>query len=395
MIPEAFVVVDEFPRTLNGKLDRCALPSPESPDRTRAVGPRDELETTLVRIWETVLPVRPIGVTDNLFDLGGHSLLAARLIAQIESVTGKRIPLSAIFRAPTIEKLARLLASDSVSDPDPVLMQLHQGNDGVPFFAVAAPGVDSLGLALLARHLGDAQSVYKLQGPGPRIWSRPFEKDELRALAREYVTAMRTVQPHGPFCLGGMCEGVLIAQQMILELESQGEEVALFAIFDTWVLENSQIRPLWRIDYYLQRVREFPELPLKKQLAILRRTVKRWARRNQSTRNAWAQVYWPGDDFQAPRFRAPVLLFKRPRQPFYYVRDPKMGWGARSTGEVEICEVNCGHFEMLREPQVRVLGERLVERLRAINERTPMAGRPFPVLPAGSGIESGFRQPTQ
>ena len=118
MIPEAFVVVDEFPRTLNGKVDRCALPSPESPDRTKAVGPRDELETTLLRIWETVLPVRPIGVTDNLFDLGGHSLLAARLIAQMQSVTGKRIPLSAIFRAPTIEKLARLLTSDAASNPD-------------------------------------------------------------------------------------------------------------------------------------------------------------------------------------------------------------------------------------------------------------------------------------
>jgi thioesterase domain-containing protein len=390
MIPEAFVVVDEFPRTLNGKVDRSALPSPESPNRTKAVGPRDELETTLVRIWETVLPVRPIGVTDNLFDLGGHSLLAARLIAQMQSVTGKTIPLSAIFRAPTIEKLARLLTSDSVSNPDPVLLQLHQGHDGVPFFAVAAPGVDSLGLALLARHLGDEQSVYKLQGPRPRIWDRPFEKDELRTLAREYVTAMRTVQPHGPFCLGGMCEGVLIAQQMILELESQGEEVALFAIFDTWVLENSQIRPLWRIDYYLQRVREFPELSLKKQLAILRRTVKRWASRNPS-RNPWPQVYWPGDDFETPRFRAPVLLFKRPRQPFYYVRDPKMGWGARSTGEVEICEVNCGHFEMLREPHVRVLGERLVERLRAINQ----AGQSSPGLPAGDGIESGFTQPTQ
>jgi thioesterase domain-containing protein len=188
----------------------------------------------------------------------------------------------------------------------------------------------------------------------------------------------------------------LIAQQMILELESQGEEVALFAIFDTWVLENSQIRPLWRIDYYLQRVREFPELPLKKQLAILRRTVRRWARRRKgSTRNAWPQAYWPGDDFQLPRFRAPVLLFKRPRQPFYYVRDPKMGWGARSTGGVEICEVNCGHFEMLRQPHVQVLGERLIARLRAINESTQKAGHSFPVLPTGSGIESGFTQPTQ
>src|SRR5260370_41980155 len=142
----------------------------------------------------------------------------------MQSVTGKTIPLSAIFRAPTIEKLARLLTSDSVSDPDPVLLQLHQGHDGVPFFAVAAPGVDSLGLALLARHLGDEQSVYKLQGPRPRIWDRPFEKDELRTLTRAYVTAMSTAQPHATFSLGSMCEGPLTAQQTILELDSHGEQ---------------------------------------------------------------------------------------------------------------------------------------------------------------------------
>ena len=107
MIPQAFVVVDEFPRTLNGKVDRCALPSPESPDRTKAVGPRDELETTLVRIWETVLPVRPIGVTDNLFDLGGHSLRAASLVSALrKDLELRHISMLDVYNHPTIRRLA-------------------------------------------------------------------------------------------------------------------------------------------------------------------------------------------------------------------------------------------------------------------------------------------------
>jgi thioesterase domain-containing protein len=201
---------------------------------------------------------------------------------------------------------------------------------------------------------------------------------------------MRMVQARGPFCFGGMCEGVLIAQQMILELESLGEEVALFVIFDTWVLENSQIRPLWAIDYYLQRLRAFPEMPLKEQLAILRRTLKRWAGGNGSSGSGWPKSYWPGNSFQPPRFRAPVLLFKRPRQPYYYVRDPHLGWDARSGGGVEICEVNCGHFEILRQPHIRMIGAKLAARLRAINDQAP--NEDLPVVPTRSGIESGLTQ---
>src|SRR6202008_2843793 len=121
----------------------------------------------------------------------------------------------------------------SIAKPDPLLMALHKGSSAIPFFAVAAPGVDTIGLAMLARHIGPEQSVYKSQSPSQPVWGRPYEKEELRALAREYVAAMRMVQPQGPYCMGGMCDGVLIAQEMILELELQGEEVALFVIFDT------------------------------------------------------------------------------------------------------------------------------------------------------------------
>jgi thioesterase domain-containing protein len=359
-------------------------PAPAADTRTEQLPQPAAAELKLlVEVWKRVLGRPNVGIHDNFFDVGGHSLLAARLILQIRNLTGRDIPVSAIFRAPTIESFARLLQQDSVSKTDPVVMQLHDGHGVIPFFAVAAPGVDTTGLALLARQMGKDQSMYKLQPPAPIVWGRPFTKKELRELAQDCIAAMRSVQPQGPYCLGGMCEGVLIAQQMIIELESQGEEVGLFAIFDTWVLENSQIRPLWAIDYYLQRFRIFRSQPSQEQQARLRRIFKRLLRPNQvSDGSGWTTAYWPSEKFQPPRFRAPVLLFKRLRQPYYYVRDREMGWGTRSEGGVEICEISCQHIEVLRLPHVQIIGQKLASRLQRIRDRqmqsnsvaTPKAG---------------------
>lgn len=348
-------------------LSASQTPKPARPDE-----PLQAEEKLLVGIWRDLLHLPGVGIDDNFFEIGGHSLLAAQLIAQVQSATGRKIAVSAVFRAPTIRAFAQLLHDDSLAEPDSIAMKLHNGhgNDAMPFFAVAAPGVDTFGFAQLARHLPPGQSTYKLQASAPVVWGRPFTSDELQALARQYVAAMRSAQPHGPYCLGAMCEGVLIAQQMILQLESEGEEVGLFTIFDTWVLENSQIRSLWAIDYYMQRFRDFRALSLDKQFATIRRVFRRITGLSETNSGSgWNRVYWPDKDFQPPQFRAPALLFKRPRQPYFYVRDPKMGWGSRSIGGVQTCDLKCGHYEMLREPHVRVVGQTLGNRLQAIRNQ--------------------------
>jgi len=372
MVPSAFVMLDSLPRTTSGKVDRDALPSPNfDGSRTKQRVPATTAEEKkLVEIWKKLLPVTEIGIQDNFFDLGGHSMLAAQFIGEIRESTGIAIPVSALFRAPTIESFARLLQQDSISRTDPVVMPLQEGHGVIPFFAVAAPGVDTTGFALLARQMGKDQATYKLQPAAPVVWDRPFSKQELRQLAQECIAAMRSVQPQGPYSLGGMCEGVLIAQQMIIELESQGEEVGLFAIFDTWVLENSQIRPLWAVDYYLQRFRIFRSQPSQEQHARLRRLLKRLLLpKNVPEGSGWTGVYWPSETFRPPRFQAPVLLFKRTRQPYYYVRDRQMGWSTRSEGGVEICEINCQHIEVLRPPHVQIIGQKLASRLQEIRDR--------------------------
>jgi len=109
MIPSAFVVLEAFPLTSNGKIDYRALPEPAGLENSEVVAPRDELERQLQKLWEEVLGVHPIGVKHNFFELGGHSLLAVRLLARIGKIYGKNLPILTIFQAPTIEQFAQQL----------------------------------------------------------------------------------------------------------------------------------------------------------------------------------------------------------------------------------------------------------------------------------------------
>jgi thioesterase domain-containing protein len=329
-------------------------------------------EKLLLNIWKDLLHTTGVGIDDNFFDIGGHSLLAAQVIAQVQTATNRKIPVSAIFRAPTIRAFANLLREGALIQPEPIAMRLSASRSPIAFFGVAVPGVDTFGFAQLARHLPTDQPLYKLQASAPVVFGRPRTVEELQALATRYIEAMRSEQPHGPYCLGAMCDSVLVAQEMILQLEAQGEEVALFTIFDTWVLENSQIRSLWAVNYYMDRLRVFGKLSLGEQVATMCRVMGRLTSRKQTNADpgrGWSRVYWPDENFQPPRFHAPVLLFKRPRQPYFYVRDPQMGWGARSMGGVTTFELECGHAEMLREPYVRQVGESIASRLEMIKKQ--------------------------
>src|ERR1700757_5254188 len=121
---------------------------------------------------------------------------------------------------------------------------------------------------------GTTNHYTKFQAHEPVVERRPFTEDELRQLSQEYIAAMRAVQPQGPYCIGGMCEGVQIAERMVLELEAQGQKVGLFAIFDTWVLQHSQDPWRWRLFYYQQRLRSLRKLSLSEQLQAYKRTAR-------------------------------------------------------------------------------------------------------------------------
>ena len=112
MVPSRFVILDSLPLTSSGKVDRRALPEPDSvPGEISQtyVAPRDDVERRLADIWQSVLHVTPVGICDSFIELGGHSLLMVRMVAQVQKAFGTRLPLAAVLRSPTIEQLAVLL----------------------------------------------------------------------------------------------------------------------------------------------------------------------------------------------------------------------------------------------------------------------------------------------
>src|SRR5204863_7640569 len=111
MVPSAFVVLDAFPRTTSGKVDRKRLPDIEFESTTEYVAPRNPVEASLAEIWIEILGVSRVGVDDNFFELGGHSLLATRVVSRIRLVLGVELPLRALFEAPTIARLATQLST--------------------------------------------------------------------------------------------------------------------------------------------------------------------------------------------------------------------------------------------------------------------------------------------
>ena len=171
---------------------------------------------------------------------------------------------------------------------------------------------------------------------------------------------------------------------MVLQLEAAGEQVALLAIFDTWVRQNSQVRWKWLVYYYRQRLRGMLRLPLKQQLKMVRTALSKKFRQvttlSPPVETSWSKLYWPGKDFKTPRFKAPVALFKRPRQPFYYMKDEAMGWGERSQGGVHIYRIDFPH-RMLRDPYVRELASRLLE---CLSRTAPAPVERLQVWPAAS-----------
>ncbi|MDZ8262760.1 amino acid adenylation domain-containing protein [Nostoc sp. ChiQUE01b] len=234
MIPNAFVILDTLPLTTNGKIDRRTLPAPnqtESELQNAHVLARNTLEQELVNIWEKLLNISPIGITDNFFELGGHSLLGVHLIAQIQQRFGQKLSLRTIFQASTIEQLALILRQQTNLEGWSPLVKIQPNGSKQPFFCL--PGIfgSPLYLNQLAYHLGSDQPFYGLQYQELGRESQPFRTIE--EMAACFLEAIQTVQPHGPYLLGGHSFGSKIAFEMAQQLHKQGQEVALLAVLDT------------------------------------------------------------------------------------------------------------------------------------------------------------------
>ena len=238
MVPPVFVSLDSLPLSSNGKVDYQALPTPKT--GRVYIPPRDAGEQLLCKLWEEILGIERVGIRDDFMEIGGDSLSAARLMTEIELYFGERVPISGLLDSRTVEELAGIIRLRSRDGISPV-QRLEVGDDSkTPFFFLHGQ-FNGWGLycQTLAPLLGPDQPFYALH-PLPPNNDLPLT---VESMAKRYLDFLREARPHGPYVLGGHCNGGLIALEMAQQLRAEGEDVQLVAVIETAALER-RFRPL-------------------------------------------------------------------------------------------------------------------------------------------------------
>ncbi|MBK1990596.1 AMP-binding protein [Sphaerospermopsis aphanizomenoides BCCUSP55] len=400
MIPSAFVFLDALPLTPNGKTDRRSLPAPEliTPEITANFEePVDDIEYQLTQIWEEFLGVQPIGRQDNFFELGGNSLIAVRIFAAIEQKFGKKLALASLFPVGTVAAIAQIIRQNqdlvntlTAKSYHSSLVEIQPQGSKPPLFLVHSLGGELLCYRHLAIHLGNEQPVYGLQPQGIDGKQPPLVRVE--NMATHYIQQIRTIQPQGPYFLGGYSFGGVVAYEMARQLQKQGEKVSFLAMLDT-------CRP-----GYYQRLSFLKRIPLHCQKIItgghcyLLKKVLNWSKHakysikqrcknylkialqifqqcvNSKATDKYLRIMDANTqalrEYKFPTYSGKVTLLRTEdenRSEKIGVKyDSQFGWGEIVTGRLDIYHIPGSHLSLLDEPDVRVLAKKLQECLEKV-----------------------------
>lgn len=371
------------------------------------VAPRTEVEIQLAQLWEKLLNLETVGIQDNYFDLGGTSLLSVELFAQIENRFGKKLPLTALVEAPTVEQLAKLISQTEAMDS---LVLIRSGGAKPPLFLVHDGDGETLLYRNLAQRLHPDHPVYGLQ-PYAQV-GYPMLHTRIPEMAAYHIKKIRAVQPHGPYLLGGMCAGGVIAFEIAQQLQQSGETVALVALIDaadvaapkrigrvagqrlksfSSSFSQEQPLPLYQrlgsiVTKVSQKVTNLIAYEVKSrslklqntvQMKLLRYYLDRGQTPPQFLQNLTVrQVYTFAEQSYAPQgvFQGEVALFRATAgtgpiadEPWIEVySDPLFGWEKRVTGGVKVFDIPGGHSSMLQEPNVQVMAEQMQAYIDAV-----------------------------
>jgi thioesterase domain-containing protein/acyl carrier protein len=343
---------------------------------------RASVEAELTKIWETLLVTSPISKNDDFFELGGHSLLATRLLSRIEKSFDKKITLATLFQSSTIQQLATVLLGGETGGPVPGVVALQAKGSRTP--VICLHGVPSM--RNLATQLGPDQPFVSVNIPDELTFEAPFTMDRLAAL---HVEAIRKFQPAGPYILLGWCREALLGLEVAKQLRTQGEEVGLVGMFDTWIphyisrFSKSEARyATWLFDMERLRVhaRHMKEVGLFRGITYIAQQVGgvvddrlrhfRWraAYRKQMKSGIKAERRRSQDEilllavneYQPEKYDGQVVLFRSDRYRGWKYWDARLGWGDLLPN-MRVQEVPGGHEEMLTGPYLPAVAQTIAD----------------------------------
>lgn len=382
-------------------------PTHPRPDLGHAyVAPRNEIEQTIAFIWQEFLGIQQVGVYDNFFELGGNSLLAIQLLSKLRDAFQVKIPLNNLFEADTIADLAQIVAQldhkqeqeratvfesanietidkQNACDRWSPLVKIQLGSKQ-PFFCVHPIGGNVFCYASLAHYLDPNQPFYGLQAAGLDGEQEPCS--DIKIMAARYIQALRTVQPQGPYLLGGWSMGGVIAFEMAIQLQAQGQKIALLALIDAIAAfggtEATNIDDVALLGKFVQdllglslefgdfSIERFLQLESEQRLAYLLEQEQITNLPIRRLFNVFKTHFRAMQSYVPKVYADRVTLFKASEQFAEDSQEPTMGWGKLTTKEVEIHTVPGNHYTIIGKPYVQVLAEQLrisLEQAQAIH----------------------------
>ena len=246
MIPASFTTLPVLPLTINGKLDRAALPAPEIPAAEVSSRPASSEEARLCALVAEVLELpTPPGPEADFFRIGGDSILAMRLALRIREEFGRDPGVGAIFDSASLAELcARIQAEEAEGAADaalaPLLLLAKGDPEAPPLFLAHPAGGLGWGYRGLAQALAPDRRIYALQAPALSGGAPPVS---MEALAEDYAARVMEIAPTGPIHLAGWSIGGVIVQAMAAKLAARGREVGLAALLDSYPAEVWRGRP--------------------------------------------------------------------------------------------------------------------------------------------------------
>jgi thioesterase domain-containing protein/aryl carrier-like protein len=233
MLPSAIVMLGALPLTRTGKVDKAALPPPDYAAAAGGRGPANLREELLCEIFADILGLDRVGPEDSFFELGGHSLLAMSVVDRLRAL-GMQLSLRAFIAAPTVAGIIGQLRRSSESELKAldVLLPIRVRGSKPPFFCIHAAGGRSWCYMPLSRYVPGDYPLYGLQARG--LKDRSQLASSVREMAADYIEQIRSVQGSGPYHVLGWSFGGIVAHEIAVQLQAEGEQVAALIIMDIY-----------------------------------------------------------------------------------------------------------------------------------------------------------------